>query len=239
MTSPVRFPVSVALTCLFSTCLCLAAEHPTRIDESSNCLECHADKIQGDHVHPALKKPCTTCHLVENKGELTEVSVRQLNPVVCFSCHQQKSFLCSHFPYAEGNCLSCHDPHASANPRLLRAKVNDLCLGCHLRTSQSVPSRYLPTIALTDNNTMGHPYARHPVSAKADPLRGGELCCISCHMPHGGGKVHLSRMGGEIPEDAINQNTETYDLCTKCHRLLWGISGGPFGKKGDKTRKDK
>ncbi|MGA8866546.1 MAG: cytochrome c3 family protein [Candidatus Sulfotelmatobacter sp.] len=239
MTSPSLFPVRIVLVCLTSVWLCQAAQHPTRIDENTNCLECHADKMQGQHVHPALKKGCTSCHLVENKGELTDVSIRQSEPVICFSCHQQISFPYSHFSYATGNCLRCHDPHASANPRLLKAKVNDLCLGCHLRTPQSVPSRYLPTVALSDNNTTGHPYAGHPVSGKADPLRGTELCCISCHMPHGGGKIHLLRMGGEIPEDAINQNTETADMCTRCHRALWGLDGGASGGKRSRTKKDK
>ena len=229
----------VAVICLFSAWLCQAAEHPTRIDAKTNCLECHADKIQSDHVHPALKRGCTSCHVVESKGDLTEVSVRQSNPVVCFSCHQQKSFLYSHFSYAGGNCLRCHNPHASANPRLLKAKVNDLCLGCHMRTPQSVPSRHLPTIALTDNNTTGHPYPGHPVSGRADPLRGSEMCCISCHLPHGGGKIHLLRMGGDIPEDALNQNTETTDICTKCHRALWGLDGDASGKKRGRIRKNR
>jgi len=37
-------------------------------------------------------------------------------------------------------------------------------------------------------------------------------------------------MGSEIQEDALNQNTETRDMCEKCHMKLWGVDGLAKGR---------
>ena len=236
MTLCARFPLRVMAAGLLGPCLCYAGLHPTRVDENSNCLECHADHATGDHVHAAVKRGCNSCHSIENREDASYVVLKPAKSLVCFECHQPETLLYPHLPYASGMCTRCHDPHVSANPWLLRAKVNELCLKCHLRTPESVPSRYLPTIALTDNNRMGHPYERHPVSGSHDPLTGGEMSCISCHLAHGGTKPHHLKMGSEIPEDALNQNTETKDMCRKCHLALWGLDGAA-GKKNKKTKR--
>ena len=233
MTFSARFPLRVLVAWSLGATLCYAS-HPTRVDENTNCLECHADHATGVYVHPPVKRGCTSCHSIENHGDATDVVLKQTKTVVCFDCHEPASYSYSHLPYASGMCMRCHNPHVSANPRLLRANVNDLCLNCHLRKPESVPSHYLPTIALTANNTMGHPYERHPVSGSHDPLTGGEMSCLSCHLAHGGTQPHLLKAAAEIPEDALNQNTETKDMCRKCHLLLWGLDGSVSGKKGKK-----
>jgi len=92
----------------------------------------------------------------------------------------------------------------------------------------------MPTIVLTDNNTMGHPYQGHPVSGSRDPLIGGEMSCLSCHQAHGGAQLHLLKTAAEIPEDALNQNTETKDMCRKCHLRLWGMDEVSGKKKNKK-----
>jgi len=127
--------------------------------------------------------------------------------------------------------MRCHDPHASRYPRLLRAKVNDVCLDCHLQGRVKTVSRYSPTIELSSDYRIGHPYARHPVRGAPDPLSGEEMSCLSCHLPHGGNKLHQLKMGAEIPEDALNQNTETRDMCEKCHMKLWGMKGAMTQRK--------
>src|SRR5271165_1569575 len=226
-----RFVICLLAACLVAASLGYAGSHPVAVAENSNCLECHADHVTGDHVHPAVLLGCTSCHAIERHDEATYVVLKTAKGVVCFECHQPTSFLYPHFPYASGMCMRCHNPHASANPRLLRAKVNELCLNCHLRTQQSVPSRYLPTIELTANNSMGHPYLRHPVSGSHDALNGGEMSCMSCHRAHGGTQLHLLKAAAEIPEDALNHNTETKDMCHQCHLLMWGLDGDRPGKK--------
>jgi len=225
MNLAVRFAFRMITSCLVGTCLCYAGSHPVRLDKNSNCLECHADHATGDHVHPAVALGCNSCHIIENHDDATDVALKPAKGVVCFECHQPATFAYSHLPYTSGMCTRCHNPHVSPNPQLLRANVNVICLSCHLRTPQSVASRYMPTIELTANNSMGHPYERHPVSGSRDPLTGGEISCLSCHLAHGGMKVHLLKMAAAIPEDALNQNTETKDMCRQCHLRMWGLEG--------------
>jgi len=225
----------VVVIWLLGPWLCYAAAHPTRLEENSNCLECHADHSVGLHVHPAVKRGCTSCHVVENREDETYVVLKTAKSIVCLECHQPASFLYPHFPYEAQMCLRCHDPHTSVNPRLLRAKVNELCLDCHLFNPKRVSSHYLPTIELTADHSMGHPYVHHPVSGSHDPLTAGEMSCISCHLAHGGNKLHHLKMGSEIPEDALNQNTETKDMCLKCHQLLWG-QGAPSSRKKQRVK---
>ncbi|MGA2922856.1 MAG: cytochrome c3 family protein [Candidatus Sulfotelmatobacter sp.] len=237
MTCQVLLALRIALITLLSAYLCHAAEHPTRVHENSNCRECHANQIEGKYVHPAIKQGCTVCHVIENKSETTYVSLKQ-SPSVCLACHQQEIFLYEHLPYSSGWCLRCHDPHASGSPNLVRGNVNDLCLACHLNSPERVASR-LPTIVLTVDRTMGHPDARHPVSGKPDALTGLELSCVSCHMPHGGAKRPLLKMGEQIPEDVLNQTTETNDMCRKCHMVLWGLAPDLSAKRKNKKGKEK
>lgn len=232
-----NLPLRFSIACLLSSCLCYAGQHPTRIDNSSNCLECHADHATGTHIHPAMKRGCTACHAVENRQDESNVVLKRENGVLCFECHEATSFQYAHLPYASGMCTRCHDPHGAENPRLLRAKVNELCLTCHLRTGETVPSPYLPSIILTSDHRTGHPYERHPVSGIVDPLTGEEMSCLSCHLPHGGAQLHLLKMGAEIPEDALNQNTETKDMCRKCHLRLWGLEGATSPNKRNKKAK--
>ena len=59
---------------------------------------------------------------------------------------------------------------------------------------------------------------------------------MSCHLAHGGGKAHYLKMASEIPEDALNQNIETKDMCTQCHMRLWGLEGAVEKKKQKKNK---
>lgn len=213
---------------------CRATEHPD-IDPQSRCIECHVDHDEGKYVHAALNQGCLACHVVEKRNDRTVISQKPTKSMLCLECHKAERFEYTHLPYESAMCLRCHAPHVSSNAHLLRASVNELCLRCHLQNPQSAASRYLPTIALMADNKTGHPYERHPVAGVVDPLTGNEMSCTSCHRAHGGMQAHLLKMGAEIPEDALNQNTETKDMCRKCHMHMWGVDGSP--KKGKKKSK--
>ena len=215
--------------------LAWAGEHP-QIAVDAQCVDCHADHATAAYTHPALQRGCAACHLIERNAEVTYVVLKPAKGAVCFGCHQPESYERVHFPYAATMCLRCHNPHGSANPRLLRAKANELCLQCHLNDPYRRPSGVLPTIVLTSNHTSGHPYEHHPVSGATDPLRGEEMSCVSCHLPHGSTMPHHLRMGAGIPADALNRNTETLDMCRKCHYALWGFNGVETGKKRKSRR---
>jgi len=213
---------------------CRASGHPD-VDAQSPCADCHADHAEGKYVHAALQQGCLACHVIKKRDDAVFIEQKPTRSMLCLECHQAENFANTHLPYESAMCTRCHSPHVSSNAHLLRAGVNELCLRCHLQNPQSVASRYLPTITLSSDNRIGHPYARHPVAGVIDPLTGNEMSCTSCHRAHGGTQAHLLKAGAEIPEDALNQNTETKDMCRKCHMRLWGVDGSQ--KKTKKTSK--
>ena len=67
----------------------------------------------------------------------------------CFKCHGDKRgpFTYEHAPVRMEGCTACHQPHGSANPRMLtRAQVGFVCLECHAN---------LPTPTPPANGTLG------------------------------------------------------------------------------------
>lgn len=118
--------------------------------EPELCFGCHA-RAEGQFAQP-YRHPvaegvlsCTDCHagLDRTASDLTQNGTNQ-----CLSCHAQ---LAGPFPYAhqatldhsteEGGCLSCHEAHGGAHPRMLRQPYEpphyQLCTQCH-----SVPRHF-------------------------------------------------------------------------------------------------
>jgi predicted CXXCH cytochrome family protein len=108
--------------------------------------------------------------------------------------------------YTRGvTCFSCHDPHGTPNPALLRAPITDnkLCLSCHGPNTQTGP--HAVSIEAHTHHKLGSP--------------GSE--CVSCHMP---------KIQPEIPGVMVAAHTfkvitpqATDDLkipnpCTNCHK---------------------
>jgi len=124
------------------------------------CLDCHPDKREGKTVHPAIEMGCSSCHVGNHQGEKPAPKLSAAVPDLCFTCHDKAGFekKSVHAPVAGGMCVSCHNPHASANPRMLVAAVPEICFTCH------------------DKSTM----VKKEVHVKA---AGGQ--CLTCHNPHG------------------------------------------------------
>jgi DmsE family decaheme c-type cytochrome len=109
------------------------------------CLDCHKN-VEGQFAQP-FRHPvndeivvCTDCHMTIDLVA-TELSYNGINNA-CYECHAQFE---GPFPYEhqatvdysteEGGCLSCHSPHGSYNPRMLKQPYESphyrLCTQCH------------------------------------------------------------------------------------------------------------
>lgn len=109
------------------------------------CYACHTD-IKQDFNRPFRHRVeqglvrCTDCHN-QHGGFLTkQLRATAAQDQVCFKCHTDKAgpFAFEHKPVKSEGCVSCHTPHGSTNPRLLkRAQMNLLCLECHTITSNA------------------------------------------------------------------------------------------------------
>jgi len=113
--------------------------------ENTLCLDCHAS-VRSDFAlpthHPVVEQvvACRDCHI-----EVAQ-SPKQRSPggpgEVCVKCHgrMQGPFPFEHEPAVnysvnDGGCLSCHNPHGSAFPMLLKQSYESphfsLCTQCH------------------------------------------------------------------------------------------------------------
>ncbi|MBC7792144.1 MAG: hypothetical protein H7Z43_00420 [Clostridia bacterium] len=111
------------------------------------CFQCHLDK-RGEfnlpHGHRVLdgKMSCIDCH-DPHKGETVMGSGTQLASMneTCLKCHsaQRGPFVFEHEAVREG-CVTCHNPHGSVNPKMLKARNAALCLQCHFQQQTSAGS---------------------------------------------------------------------------------------------------
>lgn len=126
---------------------------------------------------------------------------------LCWMCHgnmgPQRNAEYTHAPFTNGNCIDCHDPHASDVGGMLMVEVEDLCIRCH-------------PIGREINRAQAHA-----------PVAG--LHCTDCHDPHGSAYKGIlvdnqrdlcftchpsvaSKMGMRVIHGPILS-----DACTDCH----------------------
>lgn len=107
---------------------------------NKTCAACHTAvwaQFQRPHRHkvPEGAMACTACHnphssFINRNLRLAHGS----SEIGCFSCHSDKRgpFVFDHAPVQTEPCSVCHEPHGSANPRMLtRHEVSFQCLECH------------------------------------------------------------------------------------------------------------
>jgi len=106
---------------------------------NSGCATCHTAEwaeFQRPHRHklPEGAMSCVDCH--NPHGGFLPGSVRTVaaNEPGCFRCHADKRgpFAFEHPSVRLQGCRACHEPHGSANPRMLtRHEQRFVCLECH------------------------------------------------------------------------------------------------------------
>jgi len=218
------------------SCLCLAlllaigtlfAGYGARAQESCVSAQCHAALLKAKTVHPATES-CDSCHESVStphpqKGKKT-FKLTAEPPALCEGCHEpfgKKSQV--HPPAKEGMCTTCHDPHASNQPKLLVDPVPALCTSCH---SDITKFKYLhgPVSAgeclschaahesdfppLLNSAAEGLCFGCHSdvqaLLAKKNVHPAVTAGCTTCHSPHGAANPNLMDEG--VPQ-----------LCYQCH----------------------
>lgn len=109
-------------------------------NENKFCFQCHSDVEARFHLqsqHPVLADnlTCLSCHRFSKRQDNNASYDFQR---VCQDCHPEQAgpYLYEHgatsaYSVQGGGCVECHDPHGSANDRLLKQSGNNLCEGCH------------------------------------------------------------------------------------------------------------
>ncbi len=200
-------------------------EHPfieQKAIKSETCLTCHPTKEEGKFVHSAVGLGCQNCHRVSSEDNTTTINFVAVGGDLCAKCHEVKKALVIHKPYHDGECLICHNPHASEFRAQARASVDSLCMSCHGigRPDVRVNAK-AQTVSLLDGRTYdlrsfeqapkvggGHaqinmpPRAGRATLTKAPKKADAAQSCISCHDPHASDEMHLlhkaTESGGAI-----------------------------------------
>jgi DmsE family decaheme c-type cytochrome len=208
-------------------------------EASSACTTCHnrgTHLLWSSSAHESRQVGCLSCHAVHSfrseKGQLKEPSEVQL----CAQCHRDKTLRLlrsSHMPVqssavreAHGvvmTCSSCHNPHGSANVRMLRVgtDVNESCTSCHAEKRGPFLWEHAPVV---EN-------------------------CVTCHDPHGTNndrmlvaklpmlcqRCHVTSRHPATPYDLYQLRNTTGSNriagrgCVNCHQNIHG-SNSPSGE---------
>jgi predicted CXXCH cytochrome family protein len=122
----------------------------TNIWAANKCLNCH-DELANVFQHAPAINNCSTCHA--EHGQTTTQNYRLKKPVVklCQTCHEEVSLghaaqghpLTGKYdpliPENNLSCVSCHNPHQSKMPKLIRFDYSketssyqgNMCVVCH------------------------------------------------------------------------------------------------------------
>jgi predicted CXXCH cytochrome family protein len=152
--------------------------NPARFDyvhASDTCIQCHSqgrplrNPVEGKYYdwpvgfHVGLNLS-DFWRLEEHK--LGETTFTHFADGTAHKNRMQGNDFVTSLMYARGlTCFSCHDPHGTDNPGMVREAGNGLCLGCHGPNAQNGP--HAATI---------EQHAHHATGSA-----GSE--CIACHMP--------------------------------------------------------
>ena len=133
----------------------------------------------------------------------------------------------AHDPFEGGECLTCHAPHASANPGVLAEDQASICMECHDDIGEDLSAAVSVHAPLTDGDCTG---CHNPHKSPLDSLllaESPDLClgcheavkealetervhdpaaedCLNCHQPH-------------LSSEAALINQPLQSLCAECH----------------------
>ena len=206
-----------------------SAAAATASEPTCSSAGCHDTMMARPHVHAAADgDACDSCHQPTatphpQKGRKT-FALSQQPPALCTDCHESfGSKKHVHAPVAVGDCTTCHDPHASVEPKLLTEPAGSLCGLCHGEPTEA-PLLHGP-VAAGDCTSCHAPHESDEAKLLTAPGDGVcfqchtdleeltkkkvvhaavEAGCTSCHQPHGAAHPKLLAAAGGA-------------LCLECH----------------------
>ncbi len=199
------------------------------LPSEQNCLDCHKKLVEQPVIHSPTDD-CTNCHEANgqehpNAGS-KEFTLMAEGADLCYVCHDSKNEKKNiHLPVQEGECLTCHSPHSSAEKYLLtESPVSTLCSNCHDLELSSLKFRHKPVNEgkCTDCHDSHQSDQSHLLKSEQPAL------CFSCHEKT---KAQTSLKNQHPPfesecsschkhhasEEPNLLTAKTKDLCLICH----------------------
>jgi DmsE family decaheme c-type cytochrome len=155
----------------------LLTRKPAQVNDK--CAGCHVSVWAGfakPYTHRLREgaMSCVDCHNPHGRN-LTAIvrTAAAANQPGCFQCHGEKRgpFVFEHAPMRTDGCSACHEPHGSANPRMLtRHEPRVVCLECHAN------------VGLQGSAIGGTPPAFHDL--RSPRFQNCAVCHIKVHGSH-------------------------------------------------------
>lgn len=196
-------------------------------EASAACTACHN---RSEHAmwdgspHQLRNLTCTTCHSVHTPRSAEAQLVRATPMQVCADCHRDKVAKVDrsgHMPVREGKmtCATCHNPHGSANVRLLRAGFSsaEACTSCHADKRGPMLFEHAPVreSCATCHDPHGSPNERMLVQKQP-------FLCQRCHS-------HVRHPGTLYDNRVVRSSNRIFARsCVTCHSQVHG-SNHPSG----------
>jgi predicted CXXCH cytochrome family protein len=218
-----------------------------------SCVDCHSKEAstwsgRASKHGPVVEGKCESCHL--RHGVVGVLRLAAGDPELCLACHTMegapppsarsgkdiapnrplKSHKFTHPPGESLKCGSCHDPHGSDHPALLKEEGSAACLTCHkpesFQGTSIHPADKVACLTCHDPHGTGQPssLAKEPAKLCSGCHDGGseaerkghgantppETSCLSCHTPHASGSKGLMRKVVHAPMAGSG-------ACDSCH----------------------
>ncbi len=197
---------------------------------SELCTTCHNRSrhlLWSGSQHDQRNVGCITCHSVHSPVGDKQLKAKS-EPELCGTCHRtivNKLNRFSHMPVRENKleCSSCHNPHGSANVKLLKTgtTVNQACTSCHTEKRGPVVWEHPPVV---ENCASCH----DPHGTNNDRMLIAKLpfLCQRCHVTS---RHPPTVYEGLTLRTSANANKIYGRACNNCHQMIHG-SNAPTGK---------
>jgi predicted CXXCH cytochrome family protein len=208
------------------------------VDQGKACLNCHNPHVSGNDTLLKVGKEelCYSCH-----DRLIETATDELEDIKTLV---EKSEY-KHGPVNDDDCMSCHDPHAAANFRLLKArypsryylpftfKDYELCFECHDKAFILNEETEWLTSFRDGARNLHFLHVNRKVKGRK---------CTNCHDIHASPNAEHIRettMFGAWEMDIIFEKTETGGSCDPgCHKYEAYDTKKPVDKEWQPTNWD-
>ena len=183
-----------------------------RREKKALCTGCHEaavfDSATRSHP-PAQGRTCDTCHRPHDSANVALLIAPQAR--LCFGCHKreadERGRLSLHRPFADGNCIGCHQLHDPGAGGFLKQSDRNgaLCLSCHeaVRKSGGNMQTHQPVVRGRCLRCHAPHSADFPSVIKQDP----GMLCLSCH-----GNIDQAIQRSSVPHEPVRQGK-----CLSCH----------------------
>jgi predicted CXXCH cytochrome family protein len=166
---------------------------------------------------------------------------------LCLTCHEDVSKEVGKFkhphPPAAKDCLQCHNPHSSDEPKILSAPATQLCTTCHKAVADSEHGSKHPHSAVMDGRACLNCHVAHGSDVANLMKESTVAACLECHK----NPIKLAdRTVNAVAEIAVLKNFKhgpiRQDDCSGCHDVHGGANENflvePFSPKFAQPFKD-